>query len=48
MKTVCYLKQGMSLWAKTYKGECGKRRGSSKVTLSLNKITCPKCNELMK
>lgn len=47
-KTICYLKQGMSVYASTYKGECGRKRGGNYVTLRTDKVTCPKCTILMK
>lgn len=48
MKTVCYLKKGMSVYAAVYKGECGRKRGGDYVTLVKEKTTCPKCKEKIK
>ena len=46
-KTICYLKQGMSVYAATYKGECGRKRGGDYVTLRVERVTCPKCATLI-
>lgn len=48
MKTICYLKKGMSVYAVQYVGECGRRRGKGKVTLKRGRVTCPGCKEKLR
>lgn len=46
-KTVCYLRTGVSVFAKTYYGECGRRRGSRFITIIRESVTCEKCKKII-
>jgi len=46
--TICFLKKGMSIYAKQFMGQCGRRRGQSKVTIIRGFTTCPECIKALK
>lgn len=46
-KTICYLKEGMSICASHYIGQCGRRRGRHMVTIIKEFATCQNCKDIL-